>query len=796
MGNFTSSGQDIFRFTEKKQDFSAGWRFCLGAGEEARRPDFDDSAWRTLDLPHDWSIEQPFDKDSPGGWAAGYLDGGLGWYRKRFTPPQHMKGKKIFLRFDGAYMNSTVYLNGRELGVHHYGYTPFEFDLTPFLDFDNSNCLVVRVQHRQPSSRWYSGSGINRYVSLIAVNPVHIPSYGVFVTTPDISDTGSRKAACLTVATRIRNDSTDEETVTLTSTVFDETGKSVASVCSSQAAVGGETTEFSQTAQIPDARLWSPGSPVIYQLESRVAVGGRTTDVCQTPFGIRGIRIDPDCGFFLNGLSFKLRGVCLHPDDEGCLGHLASRDAIQRKLRLLRDMGCNAIRTAHNPPSPEFMEECDRLGFLVMEEAFDSWEMTKTENDYHLYFAQDAKEDIQTMVDRDKNHPCVVLWSIGNEIPDTRTENGVRAARNLAGWIREIDRTRPVAIAENNTDDRLKDPHVEEVASFLDAQGFNYAESLYDYMHEAHPGRCFFGSEVTSAIRSRGIYKTPLDQNIPATPDHQCSSYDNSVVEWGSRAEISWILDRDRPYLLGTFVWTGFDYLGEPYPYDWPSRSSYFGILDTAGIPKDVYYFYQSQWTAVPMVHLFPVWKAQEGQIIPIMVYTNARSVELLLNGKSLGEKQMDPNGLILHLVWEVPFQEGRLQAIGRDEKGNVVAREETMTPGRAAKISLSPNKIAIPSDGKALVYIVASVEDENKNFVPDADDLIQFCVSGGQIVGVDNGDATDLSPYKSFFKKAFRGKCLVIVQADTSEGDMKVSASSGTLPNGSSTVHIKKKAG
>lgn len=774
--------------SQRKKSLSAGWKFHLGKVTDAEKEGFDDTGWKELSLPHDWSIALPFDEQCPGGQQAGYLNGGTGWYRKEFTLPEDLAGKRISVLFDGAYMNSTVWFNGRKLGTHHYGYTPFSFDVTRLWNNLGSNLLGVKVDHKQPTSRWYSGSGVNRNVWLVVTDPLHIPLYGIYVTTPRLGE-----QALAEIETTVRNDGVGVKDALLCSTVLDADGNIVARASSNVAVASGDETLYHQQLYVINAHLWSPEQPYLYRLRSVVTVGGIVRDICETPFGFRSVRIDPNQGFFLNDTPVKLRGVCLHSDDCGCLGQIASPGSIRRKLEMLKEMGCNAIRTAHNPPSPEFMEACDRMGFLVMDEAFDCWQMEKNKNGYHLYFERDAKSDIQTMVLRDKNHPCVVLWSIGNEVPDSVTPEGVTIARNLREWIREIDTTRPVTIADNNANDKVADPYVQQIADVLDAFGFNYAEQIYDSEHAAHPNRCLFGSEITSAVRSRGVYKLPIEEYIPATPDHQCSSYDNCIVPWGSRAESALIFERSRPYLLGSFIWTGFDYLGEPEPYAWPSKSSYFGIIDTAGIPKDVYYFYKSQWNPEPMVHMFPAWQGRPGQVIPVMVYTNATSVELFLNGRSLGVQHYDPNGDPLHLLWCVAYEPGRLQAVARDVQGHVVATAESGTPGKAAKIKLATEKKQLLADGGSLVFIVASVEDAEGNPVPNAADMIVFHAEGGQILGVDNGDATDHSPYKAQAKKAFHGKCLVVVQNDGRAGSLTVSAHSDTLPNGSARVTIEK---
>lgn len=774
---------------ERQLSFNDGWQFNLGDVSGASASSYDDSAWGNVTLPHDWSISLPFNQNSAAGGTGGYLDGGTGWYRKTFTLPQSMAGKKVSILFDGVYMNSTVWVNGTQIGTHHYGYTPFEYDLTSCLNFGGTNVIAVKVVNNQPTSRWYSGSGINRNVWLNVTGDVHIPTNGTYVTTPQITGSGSSVTATVSVATTVANSGGSAD-VTLSSTVLDSAGNPVASLQTASTAAAGASVKIPQTLTVTNAKLWSPDSPTLYTLKSEVSVGGTVVDTVLTPFGIRSLRFDPNEGFFINGVSTKLHGVCLHTD-EGSLGNVVNIDAMTRKLTILKQMGCNAIRTSHNPPSAEFLDLCDRMGFLVMDEAFDCWNAGKVTNDYHLYFATDAQSDLQAMVNRDKNHPSIILWSVGNEIADTTWDNAPTVAQNLINWVQAIDSTRPVTTAEN----KMGDSSLQKVADLLGAVGYNYGEQYYDAEHAANPGWCIFGSEVSSAVRSRGVYKTPVDQNILSSDDNQCSSYDNSVVPWGRSAESSWIADRDRKFVMGEFIWTGFDYLGEPTPYGWPSRSSYFGIVDTAGFPKDIYYFYQSQWTTTPMVHLLPSWNGTEGQVMPVMAYTNAASVELFLNGKSLGVQQYDPNGSTLHLLWNVKFTPGTLTAVARDKNGNVVATDTSRTAGLPAKISLKQEKSVVTADGKSLVYIDADVQDIDGNFVASAADQINFHVTGGTVVGVDNGDATDVTSFQGSTKKAFSGKCLAIVKADSSVGQITVTADSSTLPLGSNTVTVYKQA-
>ncbi|MBV9945261.1 MAG: glycoside hydrolase family 2 protein, partial [Myxococcales bacterium] len=568
------------------QDFDGGWKFMRGDVTGAQSPTFDDSSWRSLDVPHDWSIELAFNASSAAGAGGGYLDGGVGWYRKTFSVDPAAAGQRIVVQFDGVYMNSQVWINGTSLGTRPYGYSSFEYDLTPYVNSGAGNVIAVRVNNNQPNSRWYSGSGIYRNVWLLTLQPVHVPSSGVSVSTSAVS----AASATVNVSTEVVNQSAASASVTVTATVVDPAGATVTSIDSAATAVAaGATAVVGQTATVPAPRLWSVGAPSLYRLKVEVKTGGATVDTYVTPFGIRTATFDPAAGFALNGQTMKIRGVALH-HDLGALGAAVNSRAIEREVQILQAMGVNAIRTAHNPPAPELLEITDRLGVLVLDEAFDTWEQTKTANDYGLYFKDWAQRDLQDMVRRDRNHPSVVLWSIGNEVGGSTTAT----AQNLKGWVLAMDATRPVTWASN----KMGGPHVSEgadraVAALLDVVGYNYAPYAgdYDADHAANPGWALLGTETTAAVRSRGVYHAPADTVTLATsqssPDRQCSSYDNEATGFGATAENAYTYDNDRAFVAGSFVWTGFDYIGEPTPYSsFPSKSSYFGMVDTAGLPK------------------------------------------------------------------------------------------------------------------------------------------------------------------------------------------------------------------
>jgi beta-galactosidase len=767
------SGTDIYNGL-RGQNFDEGWKFNKGDVSGGQNTSYNDSGWSNVTLPHDWSIYNSFNQSSAAGSNGAYLDGGIGWYRKTFTVPADYNGKKVFIEIDGAYMNSQVWLNGTSLGTRPYGYNSFEYDLTPYLVYGGSNVVAVKLNNNQPNSRWYSGSGLYRNVWLTALNPVHVDYCGMFVTTPTVTSS----SATVNVSTKVLNQSGSSQSVTLTTTIMDANGNTVAISTSSATniAAGGNNT-FSQNSTISNPKLWSPSSPYLYMAQTQVSAGGSVVDTFKSTFGIRYFNFDANTGFSLNGANMKINGVCNH-HDLGALGAAVNYRAIERQYQILKAMGCNAIRMAHNPPDPMVLEICDRLGFLVMDEVFDCWETGKTTNDYHLYFNTWAQADLQAMIYRDRNHPSIIIWNIGNEIPSPTAAT----ATKLKNWVKAIDTTRPVACAMFAVS--MGDAEPIAVANVLDLVGYNYFPYMYDSGHSGHPAWKMFGSETSSALRSRSIYKTPTNTNILNSSDNQCSSYDNSWPSWGNSAESSYSETNRRAWIAGEFVWTGFDYLGEPTPYSWPSKSSYFGMADTCGFPKDIYYFYQSKWSTTPMVHVLPHWN-WSGGTVEVWAYSNCDTVELFLNGVSQGSKSMGTN---LHLVWNVSWASGTLQVKGT--KGSTVVYDQVTTAGAAAKVQLKPDRTSINADGKDLVYVETNITDANNVLVPTATNTVNFSVSGpGTIVGVDNGNGASTESYKGNSRMAFSGKCLVIVQTTKTSGSIVVTASSNGLSSASATI-------
>lgn len=757
-------------------NFDSAWKFHLGDVTGGQATAFDDASWTALDVPHDWSISQPFEQNSPAGSGGGNLNGGIGWYRKAFSLPATAQGQRVFIQFDGAYMDSTVWMNGTQVCARPYGFVSYECDFSSAAVFGGTNVLAVRLNNQQPSSRWYSGSGIYRHVWLKTVNPVRVAYTGTRVTTPTITST----SATVDVTVTVQNDATSAQSVTVSNVVLDPTGAQAATGSAAPSSVpAGSTANVAQTFTVSNPKLWSLTTANLYSLVTTVSVGGTAVDTYTTPFGIRSFAFDANKGFSLNGESVKLNGACNH-HDLGSLGAAINARAIEKRLQMLKAMGVNALRTSHNPPAPEFLYYADALGFIVMDEAFDTWDEAKVQYDYARFFSQWSTTDISAMVARDRNHPSVVIWSIGNEIADPGNHT---AAQSLITAVKSQDTSRVIGQAFLEAS---PDPGT---AALEDVVGLNYAPYEYDSLHSSNPTWKFFASESSSAVRSRGVYKLPATTNILSSSDNQCSSYDNSVVSWGSSAESSWQAVNTRAFIAGEFIWTGFDYIGEPTPYGWPSKSSYFGAIDTAGFPKDIYYFYQSRWNygGPTMVHIVPMdwtsWTA--GESVPVYVYSNADSVELFLNGTSLGSKTVvtDPSKADSgHLLWTVSFAKGTLEAKAT-KNGAVAVSDTVQTAGAAAALKLIADRTTITADGSDLSYVEADVVDANGVIVPQASNEITFSVSGaGTLAGVDNGDSTNHEPYAGPSRAAFSGKALAVVRSTKTPGTLTLQATSGSL--------------
>ena len=810
----TSSGarSEVNIGDERRISFNDGWRFFLGEAAGAEQPGFADASWREVQLPHDWAIEGPFDmKYNP--HCGGLPFYGVAWYRKVFTLPEKAKDRFYSIEFDGAMANSRVWLNGKELGGRPYGYIDFALDLTPHLHFGaQENILAVRLAPEDQSSRWYPGAGIYRNVWLDVTGPVHVARWGTYITTPDVS---ADKAA-VAIRTEIQNRGSQPARVTLETSIVDADGKTVNRAATDQtiAAAGKQSAE--QKIDITKPQRWGINRPYLYRAVSVVRDGKRELDRYVTPFGVRTIEFDVQKGFLLNGRHLKLQGVCNH-HDLGALGAAVNRRATERQLQIMKSMGVNAIRTSHNPPSPELLEFCDKLGLLVMDEAFDMWGLPKVRNGHGKYFGEWGETDLRDMIRRDRNHPSVILYSIGNEIREQGSPDGWKVAKRLTEVCHEEDRTRPVTAGFNNSAAAIKNGLADQV----DVSGFNYKPVEYQQILKDHPKWIIVGAETSSCVSSRGVYHLPIEK-YQKHPSLQLTSYDVISPPWAYLPDPEFDAQEKNPSVLGEFVWTGFDYLGEPTPYfqgrggssesDWPSRSSYFGIVDLAGFPKDRYYLYKSVWTSEPMVHVLPHWNwaGREGQKIPVMAYTNCDDVELFLNGKSLGRKKHWSEPVVLpvgpnvskegkfaskyRLLWEVPYEPGTLRAVAY-KNGKQAATDEIRTAGVPAKIVLTPDRAKIHADGEDLSYVTVQIVDKDGNLCPLASNLVRFKVEGtGRIAAVDNGNAATVEPFQADYRKAFSGLCLLIVRSQRGQpGSIRIAATSDGLRSAETAVATMK---
>lgn len=811
---------------DRSLDFTADWAFRLGDDTAAARPDYNDADWRKLNLPHDWAIEGEFSKDNPSGTGGGALPGGIGWYRKTFTADKADEGKRYRIDFDGAYMNSTVYINGHELGTRPYGYISFSYDLTPYIKWGEENVLAVRVDNaEQPNSRWYSGCGIYRNVWLTKLNPAHIAQWGTYVTAEDVS----KNSAQLKIRTKLQYDAEAQMAdVVLQSRLVDADGNAVGEAVSEAQLMPLTPAEVEQEIHLKNPRLWSIDTPYMYRVESilKDKQTGEVLDRYYTPTGIRTFRFDAQKGFILNGEQVKINGVCMH-HDLGCLGAAVNTRAIERQLEILKEMGCNGIRCSHNPPAPELLDLCDRMGFIVMDETFDMWRKKKTRHDYSRYFNEWHERDLTDLIVRDRNHPSIFMWSIGNEVleqwtdakadtlsleeanlvlnfghsADMLAKDGEMSVnslltKKLADMVRKLDATRPVTAGCNEPN---PNNHLFRSGA-LDIIGFNYHDDWFAGVPVNFPGKPFIVTESVSGLMTRGYYRMPSDSMFiwPERWDKpfydasfSCSSYDNCHVPWGNRHEGTMRHVKNNDFISGQYVWTGFDYIGEPTPYGWPARSSYFGIIDLAGFPKDIYYMYQSEWRPDKAVlHLFPHWNWTEGQDIDLWAYyNNADEVELFVNGKSQGVRSKGKDDF--HVMWRVKYEPGTVKAVSRKE-GKTVAEQEIRTAGEPAQIRLSPDRSTIQADGKDLSFITVEILDKDGNLCPNAENDVTFAVEGaGFIAGVDNGSPISMEKFKDNHRKAFYGKCLVVLQNNGEPGGVKVTATADGLEKATTAIKV-----
>ena len=807
-------GQDVQNPAQSQEPLPDAIKGKTGEGVSYVQTTFDDSSWRQLNLPHDWAIEGPFKQEYFGG--TGKLPyWGVGWYRKHFDLPKTDEGKRIFLNIDGAMSYSMVWINGHFVGGWPCGYTSYQVELTPYLTYGESNVIAVRLDNPDKSSRWYPGAGIYRNVWLTKTSPVHVANNGTYLTTPDVSP----DQASVDLKVSLDNQSPVSTDVSMTTDIYELTvddtrgGAAVAQAAPVSVTIPAGTRQVSEVKlTVTKPKLWDLANPNRYVAVTTLTQNGTVVDQYETPFGIRTIKIDPNTGFYLNGQHVEINGTCNH-GDLGALGTAINTRALQRQLEILKEMGCNAIRTSHNPPAPEQLTLCDKMGILVMDEAFDCWGAGKNPNDYHVLFADWHSKDLRTQIRRDRNHPCVILWSIGNEVQEQWW--GQKLARSLTDIVHSEDPTRLVTAACD-----IPEAGSNGFQKSLDALGFNYKYGSYQAFHEKNPDEPVFGSETASTISSRGEYF--FSPNSDKT-DFQVSSYDLSAPGWASPPDPELKAEAKFPFVFGQFLWTGFDYLGEPTPYNndatnllnftdpaakarmademktlgklpVPSRSSYFGAIDLAGFKKDLFYMMQAAWLPDhPMAHILPHWNWPErvGLVTPVFVYTSGDEAELFLNGQSLGRKK---KGSEFRLRWDdVKYAPGELKVVAY-KNGRQWAEDEVKTTGDAAKLILNPDRTDIKADGQDLSFITVAIADKAGLTVPRSHNLVEFEVSGpADIIATDNGDATSLVSFQSKERQAFNGLALVIVRTKPGQtGDIVVKAKSDGLAPAEVTLKSK----
>lgn len=808
----------------ERQDFNDGWRFHLGDVAEASDPCFDDSSWRELELPHDWAVEGDFDRSNPSGTGGGALPGGVGWYRKTFTPSPEDSCKVWRIEFDGAYMNAEVFVNGVSLGVRPYGYISFGYDIDHLLEWGEENVIAVRVDNaEQPNSRWYSGCGIYRNVWMVRTGKVRVAPNGVYAVSrlryiPEegVEGLGRLDAGFFFVQTDVIGED-ERKPVILRQTVKDADGREVGRTEDTYTVA--ETGEVEQMVEVSDPHMWDIEDPYLYTLVTEVlATDGTLLDRTETRTGLRYFHFSPEKGFLLNGRQVKINGVCMH-HDLGCLGSAINKHALRRQLEILKGMGCNGIRTSHNPPAPELLDLCDEMGFIVQDEAFDMWRKRKTRYDYSRYFNEWHERDLTDFIIRDRNHPSIFMWSIGNEVleqwsdaradtlslaeanlvlnfghsPEMLAEEGDMSVnslltRKLADMVRALDDSRPVTAGCNEPS---PDNHLFRSGA-LDIIGFNYHNQNIADVPVKFPGKPFIITESNSALATRGYYRMPSDSmyiwpkhwSIPfREPSFSCSSYDNCHVPWGNTHEETIKLIRDNDFISGQYIWTGFDYIGEPTPYGWPARSSYFGIIDLAGFPKDAYHLYRSEWTDGPVLHLFPHWNWTEGQEVDMWCYyNNSDEVELYVNGVSQGVRSKTDD--CLHAAWRVVYEPGEVEVVARKD-GKETERKKISTAGEPASIRLTCDQYGTYAEDDALGFVTVEIVDAEGNLCPNAENLVNFELVGDNafIAGVDNGSPVSMERFKDNKRKAFYGKCLVVLQADKSGKTVLRATSEGLEP-------------
>ncbi len=778
-----------------------GWRFTNDDNPAASQKEYNDARWQSVTIPHDWAIYGPFDRSNDlqnvavtqnfeqqasikTGRTGGLPYVGTGWYRRTFDVKDYIPGKRVTLLFDGAMSEARVYVNGREACFWPYGYNSFHCDVTGFLnDNGQNNTLAVRLENRPQSSRWYPGAGLYRNVHLIVTDEVHVPVWGTYLTTPHVSE----ELASVRLQTRIEN--TGDIPVRVHTEIYSPRGKVVASKNDTRKINHGQP--FEQNFLVEDPALWSPETPDLYHAVSKIYVADKLVDEYTTRFGIRSIEIIADKGFYLNGKHRKFQGVCNH-HDLGPLGAAINMSALRRQLTLLKDMGCDAIRTAHNMPAPELVSLCDEMGFMMMVEPFDEWDIAKCDNGYHRFFDEWAEKDMVNMLHNYRNNPCVVMWSIGNEVPTQCSPEGYKVASFLQDICHREDPTRPVTCGMDQVSCVLDNGF----AAMIDVPGLNYRAHRYVEAYENLPQNIVLGSETASTVSSRGVYKFPVEKLPDAKyPDHQSSSYDLEYCSWANIPDEDFALADDYDWTIGQFVWTGFDYLGEPSPYDtdaWPSHSSLFGIIDLASIPKDRYYLYRSLWNKeVNTLHVLPhwTWEGREGEITPVFVYTNYPVCELFVNGKSYGKKSKNNHSLTerYRLMWmDVVYQPGEIKVVAYDSNGKTVEEKTVRTAGKPHHLELIADRTELAADGKELAYITVRAVDKDGNLCPMDNRMVNFSVKGaGKYRAAANGDPTSLDMFHLPQMPLFYGQLTAIVQTNEQSGEIVFEAKAKGVKSG-----------
>lgn len=783
-----------------------GWKFTKGEVSNAEMPAFNDAKWETVDIPHDWAIFGPFDKNNDlqnvavtqnfetqaslkTGRTGGLPYVGIGWYRTTFhsTP-----GKQTTLIFDGAMSEARVFVNGKEACFWPCGYNSFYCDVTSLVNEDGkNNTLAVRLENRPQSSRWYPGAGLYRNVHVVTTEKIHVPVWGTQITTPYVKD----EYASICLRTTILNAGKTE--LTVVTDIMDADGQVVSTKTNKGVINHGQP--FTQNFIVERPKLWSPETPVLYKAVSKIYSGDTLLDTYSTRFGIRTIEYIADKGFYLNGKRRKFQGVCNH-HDLGPLGAAINVAALRHQLTLLKEMGCDAIRTSHNMPAPELVELCDEMGFMMMLEPFDEWDIAKCDNGYHRFFNEWAEKDMVNMLRQYRNNPCVVMWSIGNEVPTQWSPEGYKVAKFLQDICHREDPTRPVTCGM----DQVKSVLANGFAAMLDIPGLNYRAHMYDEAYERLPQNLILGSETSSTVSSRGVYKFPVERKAGAIyDDHQSSSYDLEYCSWSNIPDFDFARAEDHEWTIGQFVWTGFDYLGEPSPYDtdaWPNHSSMFGIIDLASIPKDRYYLYRSVWNKeAETLHILPHWnwEGREGEKTPVFVYTNYPSAELFINGKSYGRQTKHKNGTVenrYRLMWhDAVYQPGEVRVVAYDEQGNPVAEKAVRTAGKPHHIELVTDRSSLQADGKDLAYVTLRIVDKDGNLCPNDGRLVSFKVKGaGKYRASANGDPTCLDLFHKPEMHAFGGMLTVIVQSGEKTGEIELQATAKGIKTGTIRIPVK----